>query len=281
MSPNRAFLAVAVAVIGCGSSEGGSSAAGPTGPIALADYPAAYADAVCGLLQPCCASASLAFDLAHCKAAYAAQAQKDIALFADAIYDPDRGGACVSAFRALGGTCATTAAQKAAADAACSAVTVGRIALGGACISDLECATGHCGQDGKGGPSVCVADPYAAMPPAAGAACTGWCDVPGPGSCTPLLATGAVCLVSTGLVCGEDQTCVALPDTGAPCPNDVCAADAYCDDSKHCVARVPLGGACSNVDLLETCADGGYCVGKVCVATEPVADPISCSGPGP
>lgn len=153
----------------------------------------------------------------------------------------------------------------------CDAAFVPLVAVGGACLQDLECVDGRCetldlcpghcvarsaAGDPCGRPSDCVS----------GLACVG-------GVCAPARAVGEPCDRRTDCAfpstCTAAGTCGAPPAEGEPCTaaagGDLCGGDAVCQGGT-CQPGAAPGEACSRE---RPCAPGGRCVEAVCVATAP------------
>jgi hypothetical protein len=134
----------------------------------------------------------------------------------------------------------------------------GKLPVGAACQSSLECATGLCSLT-KPGCGWCVTS--VDFPPPA-------CDVTCPDGQTPALEPDA-----------SAQTCVPIPDLGQPCPppgdltaSVACVAGAVCAITTPggpgtCVPRAGEGAACSLTDpTAPVCFDPG--VPLFCDSTE-------------
>jgi hypothetical protein len=139
--------------------------------------------------------------------------------------------------------------EELAGQAACDAVFKGRMGRNGPCVSASECAE----------ESVCGFDP----------SCADMCCV---GACRVLaqpLELGEPCGGNTpcavDLFCDSDPNtgmstvCKASPTLGQPCPNGVCAGEAYCDysgDALTCRARKAEGELCNGGN---ECEQPGVC----------------------
>jgi hypothetical protein len=141
--------------------------------------------------------------------------------------------------------------------APCDEVVTGKVANGGTCYTDIDCAAGSCD---------------------ASMSC--------PGKCIAFLAEGSLCgpygeagRCAAGLECLRDPQnplsclswCQALAATGGPCP---CQFGNYCDPSTNKCAALKTSGACTDQ---YQCALGYACGGSTC---KPVAGVGEACTPG-
>lgn len=193
-------------------------------------------------------------------------------------YDGSQAGACVDALRAEG--CAAVSSR---APAACDALFVGHVALGGACALDEECVgdaycsvttacPGTC--QSYGGPGAACTRDQACQ---SGLRCgNGTCQAPG--------GAGASCQGTTGVECGgglicaggssmRTGTCTAVTSvfaagSGQACNvamSQLCASGLSCivmsATSQTCGTGGLASGAGCNLALPDQCAAGLYCNG--------------------
>ncbi|MBS2016686.1 MAG: hypothetical protein JST00_27630 [Deltaproteobacteria bacterium] len=185
-----------------GTTDGGSDAGPDTFvPVeagTLADFIAQNADATCSRYRECCGATG--FDIAKCRADFKesgwVQSLTDlsvngVATGGNVTYDPAAGSACLTAVRNM--TCKDTpATEYKSAIEKCFQAAVGKVAVNGACRSNVECVkTAYCDLTGDAGTCTALK--------AAGALCT-----PLTGDCAYRNATGTShCLGTAGAeVCG-------------------------------------------------------------------------------
>ena len=160
----------------------------------------------------------------------------------------------------------------------CSSVLTGLVALGGTCLSVIECANGDCSTFIPGCPGTCQAR-FITAPCTAPCALGDHCDS-ATATCIPGVALGGAC--GNDLPCQPALTCEGnLPSLGsttpeklglcgsvlplgAPCVSDFtyrsgdpCALGLFCDEDT-CAARLGIGAACSTN---KACQDGLDCTG--------------------
>lgn len=205
--------------------------------------------------------------------------------------------ACLSSFGSIG------CGDLEEAPEGCASLFEGRVADGGSCLWDEECASGSCAND--------VACPGTCVPRAAeggdcgsthcerGLSCVG-------GVCMRRSLEGEACLgaddkiCATGLECVEgtpdtEGTCQPAPSTlaglGEPCefPSRMCEAGlscAYAGGNFECRAQVERDGACS-VAFPDQCPSGQACATgdgptgtctDLAAAGEPCASARDCLG---
>jgi hypothetical protein len=154
-------------------------------------------------------------------------------------YDGERAKQCVDATAAQ--SCDLTTSEARAGIAACADMLVGKVADGGACALDVECTSGTCEL-----PSDCLEF----------GCCVGTCRASRSGG-----AAGDPCVkqreCKAGLVCGQNETCVAPASAGGACHVDrECAAGLACvglvaPSPGTCAALPHLGEPCPE----QRCAD--------------------------
>jgi hypothetical protein len=164
-------------------------------------------------------------------------AAKRVELKADAL------DACLTAMLAPDGTCSTYVDELPWLEACKAEVWVGKVAAGGACFFDHDCAgapkNAECGADQK-----CAALPTAGSPCLNGVSC------------------------AADFFCGPGTICTQKLAENAPCTsNDQCQEKLFCDTTVTptpvCSARKPGGAACTS-DL--GCVSGD-CVPGRCAGT--------------
>lgn len=203
-----------------------AAACGGSDPISLEDLPARLAAVGCEHVYRCCDATEQMqqfanFDppptnQAECEATLTALYQSFLidqaAIDAGRLgYDSAAAGECLDA--AAGAACGGAAPTS---SAACDRVFVGKVAVGGACEDDDECA----------GEATCDGDPGACVAlPALGAACTGSC------------VTGAYCDFDTSV-------CLALQANGTACDFDFECESGFCDDTGMTCATEPPSTTC-------------------------------------
>jgi hypothetical protein len=247
--------ALIACVLGCSSSDKQTAV-----PPNADNYPSRYADAVCGVLGPCCSDNGLAFDQGSCRLGGAAFGKQgaDRATQAGATFDAKAADACIEGATRLTQSCRSVSAD-ASVSAACARVWVGTKKPSERCTSDLDCAPG----DGRGycyGASLDGTTAGTCVVRTTGAKVG---DVCGVTNGTPPAAL-ADCAASD-LQCDlGSRTCQPLTAIGTPCPGlTTCARGAYCDGTS-CAAKLATGATCkadgdceSGVCLRNACAKNG------------------------
>ena len=242
MKSNLAAILVTAALASAGTTLAGCDD-GPKSTVALAQFPAAYAQALCVQNFKCCSASDLG---AHTMQQCTDDASTGLTLLSSLIsdgqtnsrvsYDADRMGMCITAVSQLscddwkkGLTLWSNQPD------ACKAAIAPKVAAGGSCQQDIECITAHCdGADSSIAP-------------------------PADGKCTSLVGSGVSC--AGGLSCADGfycesigQKCAALKPAGQSCTADeecmntcnlttgVCSAYAGCalGDSAPRPARLSL-----------------------------------------
>ncbi len=241
-------LAVLLALIGACSAIDATPPKPTT--IALADFPRAYAAAVCEHTMRC----GIDFEFASqdaCVHAHADGAPFHAPEIAGVqagtySYDAKQVAACFAAAAApcRYGPHGALPSYLAATDP-CAAIFAGTKPFGATCLGSDECASGWCGPDGNPFhicPGTCATGPKAGEPCAAQGYCgrdlfcfSGICGVRTPGT-----KEGDDCYAKTcvdGLFCHSDMEgnnkCAPMVAAGSPCllGRDVCATGLFCDVS--------------------------------------------------
>jgi hypothetical protein len=225
-----------------------------------APTPAAFADQLCSLLQPCCGAAGLPTDGVSCHGVM------DLAA-ASSPFDAASAETCLADMRraqADGTLCGGTTSD------ACARAfpSGGTVAPGGACSRSEECAPSAAGHVdclqwfpagaatvsgvctvqrlGQAGDQPCAGDLEGSV------RWTSWTS-----QATPP-AEVVLCDRASGVICGAAQTCVPLTTTGGAClSSETCQAGAFCDlFGLVCTARVGQGAPCTED---QACQDAFYC----------------------
>ena len=243
-------------VAACGKSEGAAE------PIPKSEIPARLAALLCEGRGGCCQQQGMTFATASCKTYYSQQLDESIAKYdpARVQYDAQAAGDCLAEFEARSNCGALDGDEV----PACERVFRGKVALGGACTTSVDCAkTGDqrviCESSDGTAPSVCVLIGTGAGPHGkAGDACIFTCDEgddcdgiavapPQPGTGVPQ-PDPVICYRDEGLYCGAG-TCQPTVALGQPCANDGCEGGAFCDFATGiCAARRPNGQPCTGDD---------------------------------
>lgn len=271
-------------------------------PIAEADFPNAYAHAVCDHIEGCCAANALPFRHDDCIAAEIAEVTR---VRLGGTFSPEAAGALVPAIADEALRCTSDVG-----DFFLNAIGiyVGTGAPGDDCSAGKGCAYV------RGGKNVCLSWGSARSggqtcqllkePAAIGDLCSfesgpppavvGHCDSATPlrcdsrtHTCQTRLAAGASCADLEDCVAGtycNAGVCVAGEGAGGPCAtNAECDANDYCDETKVCRPSLPLGATCGNQS----------CLGGVCVAdsydvsvtnhcrSSVLANPVACAAGAP
>jgi hypothetical protein len=248
-----------------GAGDGGWSGAPDSGlgPIAMEDFPARFAEALCSNIGPCCQQEAHPHDVTTCYARAEAPIRSEVMRVQTEgrPYDAAAARSCVDTMTFLARSCYYDGASTLFEDA-CEPVFRGNLPEGAPCTFAEECTSGGgCGSP-DGGPNTCqrTIGPKRAN---AGDSCVTTCmrsatsggidcTVPGPDAPTP----GDQCYVEDGLFC-ESSTylCTPTPLLGQACMGSPCRGEAYCE-SGACVPK-RTSGPCS--DWGETCASTAYC----------------------
>lgn len=249
------------------------------GPPALTadDVPDRLATLICGKAFGCCTDmeriSALPFDpppttQADCEKQYSAFVA---ALFANfgtkegldsgrLIFNPDIFQTCMDSAQAL--SCSAFHSDSGPDSvSACDAFFEGKVALGGECGTDDECADAESTCDGN---SIDAA--------------TGKLTL---GVCKKLPVANEPCLsneCASGLVCGgfggADTHCGAPGANGDTCSFNGDCASGYCDTltTPKCAPRLPNGMTCTQPQACES----GYCDGQTSACAAPKADGAPC-----
>lgn len=270
-------------------------------PISEADFPSAYAHAVCDNIEACCGENALPFRHDDC---IAAEIEEVTHVRLSGTFSPEAAGALVPAI-------AEEALRCTSAPGDFFFNTIG-IQVGTGAPGD-DCSSGEGCAYMRGGKNICVSWGSAGsgsrrqtcqlqkMPATVGDPCSfasgrqpavvGNCDASTPlrcdgrsHTCQTRLAVGASCADLEDCVAGaycNAGLCVAGEGAGGPCANDVeCGANDYCDKTHVCRPSRPVGATCN----------GESCLGGICVAdrydamvtnhcrTSVLANPVACGG---
>lgn len=199
-------------------------------------------------------------------------------------YDGSATAECLAAF-------STACSMPQTDDAACDAAFKGQVAVGGACLTAIECASERCdnARSCDGTVACCRGVCLEALPTiAVGAPCSGteatcgkgaYCDyVASPGVSTCKLigmkAEGQTCdgarSCAGGLYCSDTKVCTKPPKRGEACdPTEyLCNIyQDYCDpETRVCTARRAVGEACNSSSACRAEAHCDVDATKLCVA---------------
>lgn len=290
-------LTSSLALPGCGGSGGG--------PVALANVPAEFVDAVCTWQTRCHAFTSKS----ACEKVVFADVDSEVgsAQAGRATYDAAKAGDCIDSIRDTG--CSVLAVFDALNSSSCEQVFTGTVAVGGTCITNVDCAAngrcehtgGNCDPDVSCCMGTCTAGPAINQP--VGTTCTSsnncadglYCKSAtggGTRSCTARITLeNAQCdrqdscaspLVCTGAE-GANPTCRRLPAEGGTCDPALEIACNFifdrCDPTTlKCVRQPSAGQPCQEVCIGDSSCKAGTCVANVgenapCGGTNP-----ECSG---
>ena len=303
------------AIPSCGSGTGGG--AGGTGggsgtSIPIAEFPAAFVDAICGYMARC----GQMPDKATCQAAISPDLPRQVAAAnaGNIKYDANAAAACVDAAKSVGCSYWDPAGRVAAQS--CQQAFRPLVINGGPCFISEECISGYCKTATCSASATCCAGTCVPGVAAAGTVAIGgdcssgcsyasmgcvdvcidgaFCDssMAGLPTCRPKVALGQPCVSSAlagspcvdGATCAwnaaGDDICVKTPAEGQACvtgnyPECDSSLD-YCDEvTGKCVRKIPVGGSCTGYN----CVDYATCdsTGK-CVALGRIGDPCSTVG---
>ena len=259
----------------------------PAAPIPIDQFVDRYVATVCEQKERCCISEAVSLDWAVCEELTKFDVEGAVSLVrrGASTYDEVLAGECLARI-AMDSRCGVSLFQ-------CSQAVEGTIALGGECVSTLQC------QKSTTGSRRCEFDRCVQRSPAGlGDPCSVSCFAHGlcfevgtpPDDvfvhgvcdqrdglrcspemvCEPTLEIGADCELGTdcevGTVCSPSNadTCQLPKADGEPCVSDECAEGLRCFEGR-CSPRVPLGGAC--VTTLDCASD--ECMQGVCVPKLP------------
>lgn len=260
----RAWILVAAALVGCGGGKSGSNNNNNNNTQQAADLATFCNNAVgatttvttaCLHANPDFLTGLTTFSLYDCSAL-----AKEVAA-GRVSYDSGQAAACASAIGSA--TCQQLVDED--VPASCKAALTGKVANGGACYNDVDCASGTCNASVGTCPGVCQAfaqlgDSCASANCAPGLACDG-----SPSTCKTASAENGACPCRNGLWCdasgGAPGVCKALPTSG-PCVTSgllPCQVGYQCVGSQPgtCQSMVGLNGDCTASDAL--CGPGYVC----------------------
>lgn len=255
-------MGVVVCAVGC---SGTASSGGPppsAGPIAQADFAAAYVGAACGALTTCCAALGASVDQQACPG-WLEQYRPT----AYSLYDAARAGECVALYRSIGDTCSASRPLEDQIKKICSYVHAGNQPVGAPCAEDTDCAASFDGATRcNNGPSVsgpsaptCVRVPQGSR----GDSCSG---------SPPALGTTEISDCATGLYCSALSVCEPTIPAGQPCgPNGGCDEGLLCV-AGVCGAKLGNGASC----ILDAQCASGTCSADRCAASVPITQ-ASCA----
>ncbi len=244
-----ASIAASLLAVACTSGENNGKVTG--NPVPVNSFGAAYANAVCDAIVPCCQENGFENDVAKCKSTAAeTQAKLDeyLAKTPSLHYDAQKAGNCLAQYHSIAAACGKSEASvEDTVD--CNTFLYGDVQLGGQCDDSVVCA------------------------PVAG----------GQTSCYSTTNDGAsdagVCV--TYIVGDVGSNC------GQPENNTVASCDAkddslFCDyETKKCAKRVAVGDTCSTSNG-NSCVEGSYCDynAKVCKKSNVVSGEADCTAIG-
>jgi hypothetical protein len=244
------LLGACLVLSACGKSKEDPAAASP---VALEQFAASFAQALCGNMAECCDGNS-GFDQQHCEADAKStmQASIDKQVTPETTYDAQAAGECLRVM-AANATCGNT--DKIGFVESCVHMAVGKLADGAACKFSAECKSGVCLTQGETGPGVCLVDGRAKHGKA-GDECETTCDQDFP-CIGPSSSVG--CYVEDGLRCSLGK-CESLHAKGEACFGSAdCVAGLACVN-EACAPKLEEGGSCSEN---EDCASG-FCQEGTC-----------------
>jgi hypothetical protein len=283
------------------SGNGGAIGHGgvPSGtPVAIADYAAEYASAVCDSVAACCQASPYGWDEGGCLSATKAisSGYEAVLSVGGVKWDAEAAGTCIAYVRRNYAGCPPPPDLD--MDRVCANLFVGSKPPGAPCTSQYQCATPAKGEarclpfatDG-GGSLVCMVNPsnydrgklgdpchqscnYTPI----GISCDGstWKDPSDPSAVTDVPLT---CYKNDGLRCDSSTgTCVPLAKSGEACSGSAdCESALYCKSSK-CVPREALGAVCTRSGA--GCVAGAYCDPQALTCVPALADGQSCGDSG-
>jgi hypothetical protein len=212
-----------------GSTEGGSTGGGSG--LALSQLSAKYAAALCAQNFKCVPAAAIGtrtmmecVDTNKCALDFEASSIGDGIARGRVSYDPNQAAACVDAIAQISCDDWDKGFAETTQPAVCASAVVGKVAAGGACLDDVECATHFChGED----PSMNL-DGKCVDSNSLGQACAGSADC------------------ASGFYCDLDsQVCAAQEPAGQPCMLEAECLTSCDDSTQQCspYAGCALGGA--------------------------------------
>jgi hypothetical protein len=263
-------LSKAVLFAGCalallaGACSGKNTSTSSGAAVPLGQFATQFGTTYCDMLEPCCSSASLAYDPAIYKQTAITYFQDYATENSSKTYDAAAAGRCLGAVEDALRNCGKF--EDDTTGVACASIFVGTVALGGACKDETDCANGaSCAanpNDPSGG-DVCRAQPGTTHAKA-GEACSADCvslngvtecgssGSPSGGSAGP----AGICYAADGLHCSsQTQVCTALAQLGQACEPEGCVTGAFCD-AGSCAAQRD-SGSCSAAP--DACSAKSYC----------------------
>lgn len=256
----RMAIAAAAAVVLIGCSSGSSGDGGPG--IRIEDFPAAYADALCSNIGPCCEREGFTFNAMTCraKAEFILSSEAATTQRQGLPYDPMGARVCVDAVASLARSCSADNVE-ATYKAACGRVYAGPQPEGAVCTSGNQCASGDCVSGAErpwrcGGASGPVRGKL-------GDKCNATCSRnsnDGRVSCYPNVTgpqMGVVqCFSDEEMFCdSQTSICTATADVGQACgPSIGCRSGTFCDNGICALKRAD--GPCTDSNA---CLPPTYC----------------------
>lgn len=275
------------------SGDGGGGGTGGSDDIAEADFPGAFADAICGNVDDCCATEGVSFDAAGCAETMGSvtdrwrPSEKGFAT-----YGASAARACVDAASTLAHACPQPIELFEAMFAACLAkVYVGARQPGESCANDYDCAppadgVSACPPPGAGSAHPLQCEQFARGGLGDACSATYYPDPYRGGYSMAYRPTTSfdvvMCDVSDGIVCDlsvPEPTCVPLVELDQPCAGTSdCAAGLTCAEptpgaARRCIPQVALGEPCDPATVAaDTCAKDGFCDAETgtCEARRPL-----------
>jgi hypothetical protein len=270
----RVRFAIAFSIFSCTLSfaacdetnDSSTSSTNPNRELSQTDFATGYRDLSCKILQGCCKTLNLGYDVAACQSWFAESGLGS----ASSVFNPAMGAKCLDE---MGGNINCGHTNNAPS---CAKVYSGLLEPGDYCASDTDCSAPYGGQ-----PScdplrrVCVVGMRGKL----NDACHQSCEVYGNGSvsCVWGAASGSAdgsvvvnCYANDGLLCGNLGQCSALAKRGELCVDDnSCSRDLYCayaagNATPSCQPRRNVGEACVEFSL--PCVITAYCNGGSCSA---------------
>ena len=252
--PFRVIIVTAswLVVTGCGGSGGQK----PADPIAVGDFPIAFASAWCDLLHRCCLSSGGVPDDGACESAIPAQITSIGAQAAadGATWDGLIAGQCIAGIQAADCATADLARLVDLLDV-CDDPWKGVVPPGGACMTYASCAEPAVSGGASAGASCVNAMCVQVLRQPIGAPCSQ--TPPTVMTCDPLQAAcgGGVCMALPG----AGEACTGACRSGWRCASDVCvpqlAAGQACSVDSECISESCRGGRCTSVFV----SDAEYC----------------------
>jgi len=253
------LLALAICLVAC---SGSGEVSTPD------DFVAAFADAFCENVQPCCAQAKVGFDLKQCKsnAALGPLLTTMEARMLAVPYDSAAANQCLDALREELRSCSGSGSLGRLKS--CGRVYAGDLHAGAGCRSSIQCApvdgaTVEC-VGGPGGSSERCTVSYGGL--GVHEACTLSSDE---------TATKRYCALNQSLFCDPtSSTCEHPPAPGEPCKMGQCGDDAFCDPATDtCMPYPEPGMPCVNPPQAFTpCATGAFCQAGTCQKSGGIAE---------